>query len=221
MGGDLAYPDALPVNELPELKDDSLALANRLLFIELKNSFLGKEDKNLTNKLLVELPGILLWAIEGWCRLHQRGHFQSPDSSEGIMASMKNLSSPVSTFIADCCVLGAESKIPSERLYCTYEKWCERTGRHPADSAAIREATARGQPKRPEQEGQIAGLEIEDRLLYRNCACSRASFRRRGAGVAEIAHGPAPPSSTTGRPGCVDQLILDGVNRFLDGVGRG
>jgi phage/plasmid-associated DNA primase len=36
-------------------------------------------------KLLAELPGILLWAIEGWRRLNGRGHFVVPRSSRELV----------------------------------------------------------------------------------------------------------------------------------------
>jgi phage/plasmid-associated DNA primase len=34
-------------------------------------SFEGRENENLTDELLTELPGILNWAIEGWRRLRE------------------------------------------------------------------------------------------------------------------------------------------------------
>jgi putative DNA primase/helicase len=52
-------------NELPRLSDASGALAGRFIALRLTESFYGREDLDLTQKLLTELPGILLWAIEG------------------------------------------------------------------------------------------------------------------------------------------------------------
>ena len=44
----------------------------------LTESFYGREDKALTTRLLAELPGILLWSIEGWRRLRrERGFFRA------------------------------------------------------------------------------------------------------------------------------------------------
>jgi len=53
-------------NELPRLIDQSGALASRMILLGLKQSFYGREDRGLTTKLLTELPGILLWSVEGW-----------------------------------------------------------------------------------------------------------------------------------------------------------
>jgi putative DNA primase/helicase len=115
-------------NELPELRDASLALANRLLIVALRRSFLGREDRELTGTLLAERPGILLWAIAGWRRLQERGSFVSPESSQGAMVALKDLSSPLSVFVAECCLLGPERRITVERLYEAYKLWCYRQG---------------------------------------------------------------------------------------------
>jgi putative DNA primase/helicase len=45
-------------NELPRLADASGALASRFIVLVLTESFYGREDSGLTNKLLAELPGI-------------------------------------------------------------------------------------------------------------------------------------------------------------------
>src|SRR5262249_23248106 len=62
-------------NELPKLGDASGALAGRLIALRLGRCWFGNEDHTLTDRLLTELPGILLWAIEGWKRLRDRGRF--------------------------------------------------------------------------------------------------------------------------------------------------
>ena len=122
-------------NELPELKDASQALANRLLMVQLEKSFLDKEDPALTAKLLVERPGILHWAVAGWMRLQKRGHFVQPQSGEPVLAAMKHLSSPVAAFVEDCCVVDPARKVRTEALYKAYQAWCQPKGQKPSDSA--------------------------------------------------------------------------------------
>lgn len=124
-------------NELPELKDASLALANRLLIIRLKKSFLGGEDRNLTDRLMGELPGILLWAVEGWKRLHERGHFVQPESSREVVNAMKDLSSHVSAFVNERCVVDPKLKVPTEDLFKSYQQWCQGQGRKPLDKSRL------------------------------------------------------------------------------------
>ena len=65
-------------NELPRLADASGALASRFVVLTLRQSFYGREDQGLTERLLTELPGILNWAMVGRDRLAARGHFLQP-----------------------------------------------------------------------------------------------------------------------------------------------
>src|SRR6516165_7424462 len=46
-------------NELPRLADASGALAGRFIVLVLVNSFYGREDLGLFDRLIAELPGIL------------------------------------------------------------------------------------------------------------------------------------------------------------------
>ena len=78
----------LLTNELPRLTDASGAFASRLVLLRLRENFLNREDKQLIVRLIAELPGILLWAIEGWKRLRERGHFVQPASADDLLGSM-------------------------------------------------------------------------------------------------------------------------------------
>ena len=100
----------LITNELPRLGDASGALANRMLVLRLRQSFLGKENPRLTDRLLGELPGILRWSIEGWQRLRERGRFAQPNSGETMLAELHELSSPV----ANLFVSVAPSILPAK-----------------------------------------------------------------------------------------------------------
>jgi putative DNA primase/helicase len=116
-------------NELPRLTDASGALAGRFMMLRLTNSFYGKENKQLTQKLLGELPGILNWAIEGWKRLRQRGQFVQPTSVEDAMRDMEDLASPVGAFVRECCVVGPGHRVWVDDLYNAWRSWCEQDGR--------------------------------------------------------------------------------------------
>lgn len=52
-------------NELPRLADTSGALASRFIILRLVNSFYGREDQTLTDRLLAERPGIFNWSLDG------------------------------------------------------------------------------------------------------------------------------------------------------------
>lgn len=117
-------------NELPRLNDASTALAGRFLVLRLTNTFYGTEDVTLTDQLLAELLGILLWAIEGWKRLRQRGRFVQPKSGEDAILDMEDLGSPVGAFIRDRCVVGVGHRAWMDDLYNAWKGWCEQDGRN-------------------------------------------------------------------------------------------
>src|SRR5205823_3068327 len=95
-------------NELPRLNDPSGALVGRLVVLRQTESWYGREDTNLTDKLMTELPSILRWSITGWGRLYGRGHFIEPDSGRNIVRDLEDLSSPIGAFIRECCNVGQE-----------------------------------------------------------------------------------------------------------------
>jgi putative DNA primase/helicase len=119
-------------NENPRLTDSSLALAGRFLVLPLTRSFAGCEDRGLEGRLLGELPGILNWAVAGWERLRQRGHFSQPASGRILVEELRELSSRITTFVGDCCELGAGHREPISRLYEAWRDWCAAQGEaHP------------------------------------------------------------------------------------------
>jgi putative DNA primase/helicase len=118
-------------NELPKLGDASGALASRFLLLHAPRSWFGQEDVTLTDKLLAELPGVLLWAIDGWRRLHERGRFVQPESGKELLGELEDLSSPVGAFVRECCTLGAGHRASVADLFAKWEAWCKGKGRKP------------------------------------------------------------------------------------------
>lgn len=116
-------------NELPRLTDASGALTSRFIILRLENSFYGKEDRGLTARLLAELPGILLWSLEGWDRLKKRGHFIPPASAAAAMREMEDLGSPIGAFLRDRCTVQVGASVLAETLYLAWCDWCREQGR--------------------------------------------------------------------------------------------
>jgi putative DNA primase/helicase len=116
-------------NELPRLSDASGAIVSRFILIRTTKSWLGREDHNLTNRLLDELPGILLWAIQGWRQLRQQGRFTQPESSLQALGEMQDLASPVAAFIRQRCAVHPGERVPPPELFDAWRKWSEEQGR--------------------------------------------------------------------------------------------
>ncbi|MEX1231930.1 MAG: phage/plasmid primase, P4 family [Planctomycetaceae bacterium] len=117
-------------NEFPRLTDSSGALAGRFVMLRLNHTFYGKEDIGLTECLLEELPSILNWAIEGWMRLHARGHFVMPSSVADVVREIEDLSSPVNAFVRDACTVGPGHRVDLDILYDAWCQWCRIDGRN-------------------------------------------------------------------------------------------
>lgn len=114
-------------NEPPRLKDDSGALASRFLPLAIRvPGWLGREDLGLSDRLLGELPGILLWALEGADRLWSNGgRFTIGDAVRENMDETERATSPIKAFIADCfeiCEDPAQALEADGRTY--RDEWC-------------------------------------------------------------------------------------------------
>ena len=119
-------------NELFRLADASGALASRFILLVLTQSFYGREDKALTDKLMTELPGILNWSIAGWDRLEERGYFQQPASGMEAMQELEDLTSPIGAFLRERCDIGAAYSANADTVYFAWKSWCDMQGRdHP------------------------------------------------------------------------------------------
>ncbi len=118
-------------NEMPTLYDSSNAINTRFLILTLSNSFLGKEDMTLSDKLEAELPSIAKWAVEGYQRLKARGKFLEPESSMKARDDWYEENNPLVQFVEDCCELDADARTEMGALYEVYKNWSELRGNPP------------------------------------------------------------------------------------------
>lgn len=126
--GKLSVRFVMAANETPNFTDASGALPNRFIMFKMDRSNLGNEDHGLTSRLLRELPGILLWALDGLDRLRERGYLLMPESARQIADEMREQASPVSMFIADMCVLEEGAECARGVLYQGWVDWCKDNG---------------------------------------------------------------------------------------------
>ena len=122
-------------NELPRLADASGALASRFIIFPLTESFYGREDPALTDRLLCELPGVLNWSIAGLERLRNRGYFLQPASAAEILQDLEDLGSPISAFVREECRVGPGHTVEVNRLFEGWKEFSKRQGRDHAGTA--------------------------------------------------------------------------------------
>ena len=119
-------------NEIPRLGDASGAIAKRFVLLRLpKGVPAEKQDPGLTKKLISELEGIFVWALDGLDRLNENGAFTQPAASREAIATMEDLASPVAAFARECCIVGPGHEISTKALFTAYKEWCEANERHP------------------------------------------------------------------------------------------
>ena len=119
-------------NELPRFGDASGAIANRFVVLTMNASFLGHEDSMLTRHLLDELPGILLWALDGLDRISV-APFTVPASSSDATRALADLVSPVAAFVRDECEKGP-FECPVDETYARWREWCDDNGHKPTST---------------------------------------------------------------------------------------
>ena len=114
-------------NELPQFRDASGAIATRFVVLTLRNSFLGKENPDLTLQLLDELSEILNWSLDGLHNLNIRGRFTEPDSSNDAIRAFQDLASPLAAFVREHCRVGPYDA-PIDALYEAWRAWASSNG---------------------------------------------------------------------------------------------
>lgn len=120
----------IATNSMPKLYDDAGVVESRFVILRLRKSFAGHEDIDLLDKLLPELGGIVQWALEGYRRLEQQGHFTTPASDAEDRLELRQNSAPITEFLTDACIeVETEAEeTPRRDVWNTYLAWCQETG---------------------------------------------------------------------------------------------
>ena len=124
-------------NDLPAFTDHARALEPRMNILDFENSYIGKEDRTLKARLKAEAQNgqIINFALRGLKSLREQRIFVVPKSSQKILKSFVELTSPVTEFISDCCTID-KSVLPKDfttkdELYEVWRQWCAEQGRKP------------------------------------------------------------------------------------------
>ena len=84
----------------------------------------------MSERLVAELPGILLWAIAG-CLEWQKNGLQEPDEVHAATNEYRGEMDLVGQFLDDTCAYGAQMRVPCAALYAAYSRWCDDSGERP------------------------------------------------------------------------------------------
>ena len=108
--GRLSVKVIITTNEVPNLQDASGVLVSRFIMLEFKESFYGREDVNLREKLELELPGIANRCLAAHRRLRGRGRFIQPSAGLPLVKKIEEKVDPYTAFMRDCFVADPEGK---------------------------------------------------------------------------------------------------------------
>lgn len=119
-------------NEYMKTRDTTVGFLRRVCFVAFKSRFVDdpapgeyKADKNLTEKLMAELPAIFNWAYSGYKVLKQQKRFTVTNDNEELMEDFQRLSNPVMGFIEE---VNPQGIISRSELYKKYKLWAEDAG---------------------------------------------------------------------------------------------
>ena len=113
----------LATNTLLRFPDAGGALRARLLVLSHEVTFYEREDFNLEKKLNAELSGITNWAIAGYQRLIERGHFVQPETGAAVLKDLERIMDPMRTFFIEFCRVKMGALLATNRLYFVYQRW--------------------------------------------------------------------------------------------------
>lgn len=117
-------------NEVPSLIDSSGALSSRFALLRLRQTFLGREDRELEPAIVKELPGILMWALDGYDRISRHGaRFATPVASLEAHRELEELGAPEKAFMREHAVRDPDAVLAMSDLYSAFRMWCDDNGR--------------------------------------------------------------------------------------------
>lgn len=117
------------LNALPKVFDTSNGYYRRLIMIPFDNSYEGEnKDIDLTDKLLLELDGILQFAIAGLQRLGQKGKFTVSLRAEGLKQAYRLENDPIGYILDQLVEEAVDGTVGSRELYTAYQEYCMENG---------------------------------------------------------------------------------------------
>ena len=127
----------LSTNHKPNIYGTDNAIWRRIRLIPFKETFgPGRVKKKLSEKLVMELEGILAWAVRGCLDWQKKGLGESPAVDEATSTYRKEMD-VLGAFIDERCVNGGDAECPASSLFAAYRDWCEVNGHKPASQRTL------------------------------------------------------------------------------------
>lgn len=123
----LEIPVLFTSNPLPRIKDQSDAVFNRSLLVQMR---VVRSEEATAGRLPIdeivkekELAGVFSWSLRGWARAHARGRFDPPRSMNDASADFKASNNVVSVWAKESVVVDKEMMIDRRDAYASFRGW--------------------------------------------------------------------------------------------------
>jgi putative DNA primase/helicase len=123
-------------NTKPRIASVDEALVRRLNLVPFQYQP-ATRDEQLKEKLVIEYPAILRWAIDGWLDLQANG----PIRPEVIAAATREYlddENTIAGWLAERCELGPLHEVTLKNLFTDWKIWCEGAGEDPETNRKLK-----------------------------------------------------------------------------------
>jgi putative DNA primase/helicase len=122
----------LAANNKPAIYERTNAAWSRVHLIPFNRTFIQEEqDKQLAQKLKKELPGILIWALEGLKDYRVLGGLYPPKEISDAVAAYRRENDSVKVFVEEVCTIQKGLIIAGPVIYSSYKEFCHNSGLKP------------------------------------------------------------------------------------------
>lgn len=125
---------------------DDNAMWQRVKILHAPNSFAGREDTQLKDRLMspIALEGVLRWLVEGskkWYKFYDQGiKLPTPIIVQQATTKARTDNDVLGLFIEDNCIVGEEERVPLTQFYNLYKDWCHENGYTPKMSRSLNDS---------------------------------------------------------------------------------
>jgi putative DNA primase/helicase len=118
----------LACNHKPEIRGTDFAIWRRIRLVPFNVVIPPeKQDRQLPEKLNVEMPGVLAWCVQG-CLDWQRNGLGYPPDVERATENYRQDQDSLGAFLCERCLIGSAYRVRASVLYAEYKAQCESTG---------------------------------------------------------------------------------------------
>lgn len=159
------------VNDKPLVTDQTKGYWRRWTVVPFEQSYLGREDFELEDKLKKELPGIFNWAIEGLIRLEKNQMLTPVLEFTEATEEYRHKTSVESLFVEEACETNPLMRTAIKTAYAQYRTYCAENGYHAKGKRRFVDDMVRiGYPRTRlnDKSGTRAlqGFTVKDQLLW-------------------------------------------------------